>query len=194
MADGSKRKPRNAYQREWARKWRAEHPEEARKRAREASRKRRAQKPEADRADRALYRERHRDELLEKGRERVRRRAPLKDQMRLRHGVNWRTAFDAFWKAQEGRCYLCGDPIKFEVSHDTVIDHSHDCCPQRKSCEVCRRGLACGRCNRLVGLAGESAERLRRIADALDAADRLVRERLAGQPVQPTLFDEDAAA
>ena len=137
---------------------------------------------------RRIYQERHRGERLEEKREYHRRRAPLRDKMRRIHGGNWRAAFAAFWEAQEGRCYLCGDPLQQDTPQATVIDHDHSCCPTRRSCDICRRGLACGRCNKLVGLADESAVRLRRIADALEAANLLVQERLPGKMAQGELF------
>ena len=46
-------------------------------------------------------------------------------------------------------CYLCGDPLP--AGKDTHIDHDHACCPAGKSCPFCRRGLACSRCNRIIG-------------------------------------------
>jgi hypothetical protein len=69
-----------------------------------------------------------------------------------------------------------------------VIDHDHSCCPQRRSCDICRRGLACGRCNKLLGLANEDPARLHRIANALEAANTLVQARLPGRPIQEAMF------
>lgn len=68
------------------------------------------------------------------------------------------------WDKQDGRCYLCGDPLPANAP----IDHDHKCCPkQSKRCGRCTRGLTCNRCNPLIGFALDSPDRLRRIADKL---------------------------
>lgn len=84
----------------------------------------------------------------------------------------------AMWIAQDGRCYLCGEEVAAEKSH---IDHDHSCCGQDRSCPVCRRGMACEQCNRAIGLAQDDPARLRRMADALEAAKRGVAARMAGR-------------
>lgn len=104
------------------------------------------------------------------------------------HGNNWQLAFATFWEVQCGCCYLCGDPLNPDIAQAVAMDHNHECCPAHQSCGICRRGLACGRCNKLVGLANEDPERLRRIADALTAANDLVRSRMPDRPVQDAMF------
>lgn len=84
----------------------------------------------------------------------------------------------AVWWAQDGRCYLCGAAL---VEGKVHVDHDHSCCPAGRSCHVCRRGFACGTCNQSIALAGDDPDRLRRMADALDAAKRGVAERLASR-------------
>ncbi len=89
-------------------------------------------------------------------------------------------------------CMNCG-----RSDRRSVIDHDHDCCrpmPTRRgvrtgSCSYCRRGLACERCNHVIGHAGDDPERLRRIADNLAAVLPTVAARLARKPQQVTLFD-----
>lgn len=91
--------------------------------------------------------------------------------------------------AQGGRCYLCGDALTYDAA---VIDHDHACCADvtksgRKrttSCARCRRGLACGRCNTLIGMAGDDPEKLRRIAGSLTRVIAEVHARLAAKPEQ----------
>jgi Recombination endonuclease VII len=84
-----------------------------------------------------------------------------------RHGLT-PEAWAAIWQSQDGRCYLGGESLADAKS--VHIDHDHSCCPENYSCDQCRRGLACNRCNVLIGLAGDDPERLRRIADNLDRA------------------------
>lgn len=91
----------------------------------------------------------------------------------------------AMWAAQDGRCYLCGRGMDKEKAY---VEHDHSCCGEDRSCRICRRGLACPDCNTSIGLAGDDPDRLRRMADALKAANAGVSERkaAAGEPV--TLF------
>jgi hypothetical protein len=82
------------------------------------------------------------------------------------------------WQAQNGCCYLCGEELdpKTEAVH---LDHDHSCCPPIRSCRTCRRGLTHRRCNVAIGLAGDDPARLRRMADALEAAQLAFRQRQA---------------
>jgi hypothetical protein len=70
----------------------------------------------------------------------------------------------------------------------TAIDHYHGCCPPKRSCDLCRRGLACSKCNSLIGLAGDDPDRLRRIADALEVANARVKARIAERSIQEKMF------
>lgn len=81
-------------------------------------------------------------------------------------------AWAALWVAQDGRCYLCGDELERGKKNrrGPHIEHDHSCCGPHKSCRVCRRGLACADCNGAIGYAHDDPARLRRIADALEAA------------------------
>lgn len=56
--------------------------------------------------------------------------------------------FDAILEAQGGGCALCGSNNNGKRLH---VDHDHACCPGRRSCGRCVRGLLCGPCNRLLG-------------------------------------------
>ncbi len=40
------------------------------------------------------------------------------------------------------------------------LDHDHSCCPHKKGCPKCFRGLLCDICNLLMGIAKDSSERL----------------------------------
>lgn len=80
----------------------------------------------------------------------------------------------ALWDAQLGRCYLCGDPL---TEDQADIEHDHTCCPVPYTCWICRRGLACHGCNTTIGFANDDPARLRRMADALEAANLEVARR-----------------
>ena len=92
-----------------------------------------------------------------------------------RHGCDWNDEFARLWQAQDGKCYLCEGPLGPDQA-DCHVDHDHSCCPSGRSCEKCRRGLAHPLCNWIVGYAGDDPDRLRRIADNLEAANTRLRE------------------
>lgn len=160
---------------EYAREYRETNREAIRAKRRERARRHRQANPEAAREkDR-----RQRQANPEAARERWRRydAGP-------RHG--WDPGRRAqLYDDQDGRCYLCGDPLK--PGRWTHVDHDHNCCPTHKACDYCRRGLACHNCNVLIGLAGDDPERLRRIAANLETAQRAVAARMTRKPVQRTL-------
>jgi Recombination endonuclease VII len=140
---------------------------------READRRYRLKNREAILARRAALRH---EKLAQEG--------PASERSRGRrsaHGSGFARAFAKMWDEQGGQCYLCGDeltPAKAEVDHD------HACCPPGKSCDACRRGLACTRCNRLIGQVQDDPELLRRIAGNLESRASVVRLRIAAKPVQ----------
>ncbi len=104
------------------------------------------------------------------------------------HGPNYVEMFAQFWADQGGCCYLCGTSMD---RAEAVVDHDHNCCPAGKSCAYCRRGLACDRCNVLIGHAKDDADLLRLIAANLEAAAAVARARIASMPVQ-TEMQEDS--
>lgn len=79
---------------------------------------------------------------------------------------------------QNGRCYLCGEALELNQPRKVHIDHDHECCPGGTTCGQCVRGIACDPCNRGVGHFQDDPARLRRVADALEAASSRVRARL----------------
>ena len=129
----------------------------------------------------------------EKARERDRARNRKPDQaarMRAAHGRWIKDDYAAMWEAQGGRCYLCGEEmIPDEEKID--IDHDHSCCGRCKSCRTCRRGLTHHRCNVVIGWVYDNPAILRRMADALEAAQLAFRQRLgaSGAGEQLTLTD-----
>jgi hypothetical protein len=102
-----------------------------------------------------------------------------------RHGPNIAEDFAAMWSAQAGCCYLCDIPL---TPAKARIDHDHRCCPVTRSCHLCRRGLACNRCNQLIGQVADDPALLRRIADNLERVLGPTRERIAAKPRQGALI------
>lgn len=49
--------------------------------------------------------------------------------------------------AQEGRCSIC----QRTQAKALAVDHDHACCPGKRSCGRCVRGLLCSRCNVALG-------------------------------------------
>jgi hypothetical protein len=194
------------YQRQWyeanreaknekSRQWAAAHPEKMReynRRYREANlEKERARQRRSREANREANRESQRRYRAKRGTDGRRVQA-----WALNHGLrpeDWAT----LWDGQDGRCYLCGEPMTPEQVH---IDHDHRCCPKDHSCIYCRRGLAHASCNQLIGFADDDPGRLRRVADNLEAALKVTDARLAGKPEQMTMeilvaaYDQAGAA
>ena len=184
--DEQQRQRRLAYQREY----RETHREQILEAGRKYRQEHAAERSEWQRQDHAANPQKYRKRTQawraanpERARELSRRRAPRRESMKTIHGRDWLADFDAFWQAQEGRCYLCGGELSDEVTpggrmRGVVIDHDHRCCPRMRSCPICRRGLACHRCNKAVGLFKDDPALMRRVADALEAASFEVTKRL----------------
>lgn len=83
---------------------------------------------------------------------------------------------------QDGCCYLCRRELG--TGRHVHLDHDHAHCAGERSCRVCQRGLACDRCNKLIGLADDDPARLRLIADNLEEAIAVVRAHMAEAPMQ----------
>jgi hypothetical protein len=92
-----------------------------------------------------------------------------------RYGMTARD-LHALYLRQDGRCYLCGDPLPTNLAK-AVVEHDHSCCGGGTSCGQCVRGIACAPCNRLIAAANDDPDRLRRIADNLEAANRMLGKR-----------------
>ena len=66
--------------------------------------------------------------------------------------------YDTILEKQGGVCAICNGP---ELTNSRFsIDHDHTCCPGRKSCGHCVRGLLCRQCNTGIGSLGDSVETL----------------------------------
>jgi Recombination endonuclease VII len=91
----------------------------------------------------------------------------------------------AMRESQDNRCYLCGGELS---QSNWRIDHDHRCCPPLKSCSRCRRGIACNNCNLAIGFVADDPSRLRRMADALEAASLAVESRMKSHPAQAAMW------
>ena len=135
----------------------------------------------------------HKDDYLERAR-RQRERFPTKAYS-YKHGCDWDELIAELWHKQDGKCYLCEAPLDLDEYRGVQLDHDHSCCPLGRSCANCRRGLACQPCNKLIGLARDDPDRLRRIAGNLEVANTLVRRRMkeTDREKRGVLFDLDEA-
>ena len=134
-----------------------------------------------------IYHAQNRDKILERQRAyRARNRERIREAAwRKRHSGLSPQEWAEIWETQQGLCYLCG----FELTEaDTNVDHDHGCCAPKTSCPVCRRGLAHSFCNIAIGYAADDPARLRRMADALEAAKAAVAARMAQRGAPETLF------
>jgi Recombination endonuclease VII len=128
--------------------------------------------PAETKRDQDRYRNANRELVNQMQRDRydpVKGRAATK---RSYHGRDIDEDFPRMWEEQDGCCYLCGREMTLESHQPTsvCIDHDHKGCHPKKgySCRECRRGLACDRCNRLIGMVGDDVETLRTIAANLE--------------------------
>lgn len=65
------------------------------------------------------------------------------------------------FELQRGTCALCCQPETWKhpktgVLYRLAVDHDHACCPGRKACRNCIRGLLCRNCNRMIGHAEQA--------------------------------------
>lgn len=100
--------------------------------------------------------------------ERARGRSP--EQIRRQrlwtwHRLRWEE-YEALLESQGGVCKVCKNPEP--AGHGRFhVDHDHNCCPTKKSCGKCIRGLLCSRCNPMIGMAKDDPEVLMAAAQYL---------------------------
>lgn len=63
--------------------------------------------------------------------------------------------YDALLERQGGGCAICGSKRN---GLRLPVDHDHSCCPGRKSCGKCIRGILCVRCNTIIGFLEKNSE------------------------------------
>lgn len=116
---------------------------------------------------------------------RERNKYRINNDRRQRRSQEWhggKGTRETLWKQQDGLCYLCERPLGPDLM--AVVEHDHRCCPPNKSCPTCRRGLACGPCNRIIGFAQDDPDLLERIAANLRPAVAAVTARLTAGMVE----------
>ncbi len=63
-------------------------------------------------------------------------------------------SYNALLEDQGGGCAICGKAEtaanKYGIKR-LAVDHDHTCCPPRRACDNCRRGLLCSACNVALG-------------------------------------------
>jgi recombination endonuclease VII len=67
--------------------------------------------------------------------------------------------YEALLAAQEGVCGFCRKPETKRLNGKVValaVDHDHSCCPGKRSCGLCVRGLLCHMCNLRIGKTEEA--------------------------------------
>lgn len=72
--------------------------------------------------------------------------ANIEKNLRSKHRVTLEWYENAL-AAQGGVCAICGSTEFASSQYRLAIDHDHSCCSSGRSCEKCRRGILCFRCN-----------------------------------------------
>lgn len=84
------------------------------------------------------------------------------EQLKFRMGISLEIYSDLL-RAQDGTCAIEG----CDEWEDLHVDHDHSCCPQRKACKRCVRGLVCARHNHALGKVRDSVAELEALAQYL---------------------------
>lgn len=63
--------------------------------------------------------------------------------------------FQKLLASQNFQCALCPAKYKDDQWH---LDHDHRCCPERRACEKCIRGILCHKCNLGLGFVEKNIE------------------------------------
>jgi hypothetical protein len=113
-------------------------------------------------------------------------------------------AYRSLYDRQGGVCLICRKPET--ATHQSgalrrlAVDHDHGCCPGKKSCGKCVRGLLCARCNSAIGLFDEDRDILLAAVEYVSRAPVPVatpkpraRKKRAAAPGQLDLWGEEAA-
>lgn len=69
--------------------------------------------------------------------------------------------YNALLLVQDNCCAICGSDspgMRNGKELSFSVDHDHNCCPGKKSCGDCVRGLLCSKCNLALGLFGDDEQ------------------------------------
>ena len=116
----------------------------------ETRRKKHLQNPDARRERDQKYREKNKDKIAvrkKQWRDANYDEAIWRDtlaRLKSRYGLT-PEKLEEIYGSQDGHCLFCS------ATEDLVVDHDHSCCPGRKSCGVCVRGLLCHAHNMALG-------------------------------------------
>ena len=67
--------------------------------------------------------------------------------------------YDEILRIQEYSCAIC-KTSQNKFNKNLNVDHDHLCCPEKKSCGRCVRGLLCPSCNLMIGLSKDNKQTL----------------------------------
>lgn len=62
------------------------------------------------------------------------------------------TWYDAKLQEQHNHCALCDAVSQAANGKRLSADHDHNCCPTKRTCGECTRGLLCFNCNKRLGI------------------------------------------
>lgn len=80
----------------------------------------------------------------------------------------------ALLEAQDGKCAICRIPTPSDIRTSRFhVDHDHSCCPGKRSCGKCNRGLLCHACNTALGNFHDDPDLLERAAIYLRETQRV---------------------
>ena len=83
---------------------------------------------------------------------------PGKRNRKPQNNLSWRykisiEEYQEMLQAQNWVCAICKQPERTIIRGKLIslaVDHDHSCCPNRKSCGKCVRGILCKSCNLLI--------------------------------------------
>lgn len=110
------------------------------------------------------------NEYYQKNREKIRQRKAKyhkKYYAKNRDKIIERTAAWQRWKNYKvTRDFIVNKPCEICGTTDfgkqgPCVDHDHECCPDKKTCGKCIRGVLCSHCNRMLGCAKDNAKILK---------------------------------
>ena len=84
-------------------------------------------------------------------------------QLRIRYGLS-SEQYAVLFSKQNGVCAVCFRPETAKQKTGKIqrlsVDHNHKCCPGKRSCGKCVRGLLCSQCNIALGYLDDDPVRM----------------------------------